>query len=169
MLPHDELYHYGVRGMRWGIRKSHAERARIFQRKANEAAKGVREIGSRARTDSSGNTYLTTRDVSRANKLMRKSEKYQLKAQKQQKLEAKFKASLNKPIPNKDRKRLTNNVDRIIFGSVVGGIAGALIKPTFDVYGKRLASRVADRAKKNPSIFKYASKGLTKNVYPPNL
>ncbi len=165
MQPHDELLHYGVRGMRWGVRKA-SDKAKMYQRKAQETSNKVRDIArSGIRTDAQGNSYMRIGDVSKVNRLSRKYDKYTEKAKKYQKLSAKkLDNTMKQPMRKTDQKKHLTTFQKtaasVGTGVLVGGILAPLVRPTADMFGKSIAKYVS--AKVTPdSIFKYKIKDMT--------
>jgi hypothetical protein len=158
MLPHDELCHVGVRGMKWGVRRQQA-RAEKFEQKAAEQ-KG--KIGTIARgmslaKDANGNTYTRVGDIHRINKAIQKHNKYIDKSNKakdyvkrsQEKVNRVAPKAFDKPMRPQDRQRHTETYNRVLAKrvgiGVATGVAAALVVPTAKVFGDALARYVAKK------------------------
>lgn len=145
-MSHTELRHFGVKGMRWGHRKSPEAKAARFQKKANETAEKVRAIGANAKTDGAGNTYMTRGDVSKANQLIRKHQKYQGKAQRYQAVADKAKRTSYPKSREREYKFSYKRAVGTLAVGAVGVTIASLIRPTANLGGNAIRDKVQGAA-----------------------
>jgi hypothetical protein len=102
MKPHDELLHYGVLGMRWGVRKTSEQRsydkADKAQKKADIAKLKIEQHDIRTRLkNSEANIDKNDKDAVKRFKLQKKAFKAEIKAKKMEIKARKLKVGIERP------------------------------------------------------------------------
>lgn len=191
MLPHDEefyLVHTGVKGMRWGIRKSAKEKASDYHVKAEKESYKADVFAKKAAIKRAKGKTASAKDYERASKKYadkrdlhrRKAEMYdniakrksvKTDSQKVERINRAAKKSYDKPYRREDQRRhqssFTRAVGSLAQKTAVNVLTTATLKvigPTAEAFGESILSYTASKSarmaagKAARSAFKVAAK-----------
>jgi len=182
----DALAHYGVKGMKWGVRRSQAELDRAANRAVKKHEKKIKKDGKGYSVEP--NRYVgKSSDIRDSRKAMRESRKNLRKIgsdykkadseEQKQKFENEYRKALNEHRKSHHQQRSVNLTTGelatvAIIGSVFGTPAGGAIATTVVAYGATQlnAGRLARRGRNlemmesNSSVMKMSTKEIQKQM-----
>jgi len=157
--PH-ELIHYGIMGMHWGVRKAVGSAlADVYDKNANreqQSANKQRHYAAVSRTkipvvgkriskayENSASEHQRIADTKRG---IAKYLRGDTQEQRQKRLSKSAKNAVNRPYKNVNKKQAQHQYKNVLEYIAVGTTMlaiGGLARPTADLFGKRIAGKVA--------------------------
>jgi hypothetical protein len=161
MLPHDELLHYGRRGMRWGIRNVYAKSAERNAAKAQTSRDKAEVHRLRAKELAESPSKISKRGLKVQNQKLKEYKRtnearnYQNKADRMKAVSkvgmkpevrtAKIHEVRNKPYNPREQKQHMSTFNKLLLvgaSAAIGAVAGAVVKPSAEIVGHRVAQSV---------------------------
>lgn len=146
MYQHDQLFHYGVKGMKWGVHRLRATMAaghRERARRGDERVKQLDRYVSKVRGDGSSRVR---RGAAKVYKALQAPDRvaYKLGSNFDRKMAKLYTQKMDPKKKEQYKKTAKRVTERVIAGSATA-VTISMIKPSADVVGKALAKRLKEK------------------------